>query len=313
MILFIYIYIYFSGNDNCPEQVEEECSSKPKRAKRGKKTNAQKERDWTDEETFQLIELWSNHECLYNTKSPDYMIKDKRSQALNKIAEGFSGVDNPPTPAMIQLKITRLRNYYGGENNKVEKSKTSGGDLESVYVPTWKFFARLDFLKDNLLVRPTKTNLNLPNESSQSLYYTSNPPSAKSLKKMENAGKSTAEEVMKTATEVLKTLSSRYDDNKPKENINDEDRNFVEMIYGMLKSIPNGMNKDMLKLEFQQKIIQMKYNSSSRLNSPTSFQSGYGYHMSLGQQMPIFHNNNSNIQSPGNTSSSSVSSPYHSF
>ena len=55
----------------------------------------------------------------------------------------------------MQLKVTRLRHYYGGENNKVEKSKTSGGNLDSVYVPTWTFFDSLEFMKDNLVARPT--------------------------------------------------------------------------------------------------------------------------------------------------------------
>ena len=40
-------------------------------------------------------------------------------------------------------KINWLRNYYGGENNKVEKPKTSDGDLDSVYVLKWKFFDSL--------------------------------------------------------------------------------------------------------------------------------------------------------------------------
>ena len=39
----------------------------------------------------------------------------------------------------------------------------------------------------------------------------------------------------------------------------DEDRNLVEMIYTMLRSIPDGMSKAMLRLELQQKIIQVKY------------------------------------------------------
>ena len=65
----------------------------------------------------------------------------------------------PPTKIDVQLKITRLRNYYGGENNKVEISKISVGDLDSVYIPTWKFSDNLEFLKDNLAARPTKRNL----------------------------------------------------------------------------------------------------------------------------------------------------------
>ena len=55
----------------------------------------------------------------------------------------------------MQLKVTRLRNYYGGEKNKAEKSKTSGGNLDSVYVPTWTFFDSLEFMKDNLVAPPT--------------------------------------------------------------------------------------------------------------------------------------------------------------
>ena len=84
----------------------------------------------------------------------------------------------------MQLKITRLRNYYGGENNKVEKSKTSGGDIDSV--PTWEFFDSFEFLKDNLVARPTNSNLEDDNSSlcNPSIYNSDNPPSAKSVRKM---------------------------------------------------------------------------------------------------------------------------------
>ena len=143
----------------------------------------------------------------------------------------------------MQLKITRLRNYYRGENNKVEKSKTSGGDLDSVYVPTWKFFDSLEFLKDNLIARPTKCNLedNDSSLSNSSIDNSDNPPSSKSVRKMVKDQKSNAEEVMATTTKAPETISSRYNDSLEKKEKVDEDRNLVEMIYTMLQSIPDGM------------------------------------------------------------------------
>ena len=91
-----------------------------------------------------------NHECLCNTKSSTYLNKGKRSLALDQIVQAFQDTEKPLTKSQVQLKITRLRNSYGVENNKAEKSKTSGDDLDFVYAPTWKYFDSLELLKDNL-------------------------------------------------------------------------------------------------------------------------------------------------------------------
>ena len=246
---------------------------KPKRKRGRNPKNNNNEREWTDDETFKLIDLWSNHECLFNTKSPNYANKDRRNLALDKIVQDLSDFENPPTRSQIQLKITRLRNYYGGENNKVEKSKTSGGSLESVYSPSWKFFDALEFLRDNLVARPSKSNLDRNNDTApnndNSVYNVNNPPSTKSMRKM---AKSTTEHVMKTATEVLQNISSRYDAHLNENKTVDEDRNLVEMIYTMLKSIPEGMPKAMLRLELQQKIIQLKYSYQVPNTTQTTYQ-----------------------------------------
>ena len=193
--------------------------------------NAEREREWTDEETFKLINLWANHECLYNTKSSAYLNKDKRSHALDKIVQASQDTEKPPT-SQVQLKIAWLRNYYGGENNKVEKSKTIGGDLDSVYVPS------LEFLKDNLVAYPTKSNLEDNDSllSNSSIYNCDSPPSAKSVRKMLKGQKSNAEEVMATATKALENISSRYNDSIGKKGKAHGDRNLVEMIYTMLQT-----------------------------------------------------------------------------
>jgi len=154
----------------------------------------------------------------------------------------------------------------------MEKSKTSGGSFESVYTPTWKFFSALEFLRDNLVARPTKSNFDCRSaaHNDNSVYNVDNPPSDKSMRKIT---KSNTENVMKTATEVVKNISSRYDMQLNESKTVDEDRNFVEMIYTMLKPIPEGMPKAMLRLELQQKIIQVKYNyqaQSLQQQSPTN-------------------------------------------
>ena len=72
------------------EEARHEGGSKTSERKRGRPSkNAEKEREWTDEETFKLIDLWANHECLYNNKSSAYLNKDKESHALDKIVQAF--------------------------------------------------------------------------------------------------------------------------------------------------------------------------------------------------------------------------------
>ena len=230
------------------------------------------------------------------------MNKDNRSRALENICKAFHDVEKPPTKAQVQLKITRLRSYYNAENNKIEKSKTSGGDLESVHVPTWKFFNVLEFLKDNLLVRPTISNLDLIDDSEPSqLYNTDNPLSAKLVRKIAKAQKSNAEDVMKTATRALQKISSRYENksNEAAKVIIDEDKNLSEMIYAMLISIPDGMPKAMLRLELHQKIVQVKYNATFQLSVSSTPSPCQSPNLLSGLQSPNMSGMSSTQTAPG--------------
>ena len=99
--------------------------------------------------------------------------------------EEFQDFDKPPSSSQVQQKITRLRCYYTAgagcsKNNKVERSKTSGGDTDSVYPATWKFFESLEFLKDNLIIRTTKNT----HGDDSSAYTVNNPPSLKSQREL---------------------------------------------------------------------------------------------------------------------------------
>ena len=72
---------------------------------------------------------------------------------------------------------------------KTEKPSTKS------YVSTWKYFDSLEFLKDSLVARPIKNNLDDDDSpfSNPSIYNSYNPPSAKSVRKMVKGQKSNVE------------------------------------------------------------------------------------------------------------------------
>ena len=82
------------GNEEARHEVESE-TSKRKRGRPSK--NAEKEREWTDRETFKSINLWAYHECLYNTNSSAYLNKNKQIHALDKIVQAFQDTEKPLT------------------------------------------------------------------------------------------------------------------------------------------------------------------------------------------------------------------------
>ena len=158
----------------------------------------------------------------------------------------------------IQDKMSKLRNYYGAERRKEERSKVSGSGTDAVYTSSWRFYAPLRFLKDNLTPRSTTNNLEHDEESI--VYPMNNPPSAKRARLLKEKAKENAEGVMAKASHAMDCITARYQ-KPPSENKNErgEDGLFADMVYEMLSKIPDCMQKAMAKIEFQQKLIQLKY------------------------------------------------------
>ena len=69
-----------------------------------------------------------------------------------------------------------------------------------------------------------------------STYEIENPPSTKSARKMQQAQISSGEKVMQTAISTLKKLNERKEQNADTHN---EDQSFTNLIYQMLREIPN--------------------------------------------------------------------------
>ena len=127
------------------------------------------------------------------------------------------------------------------------------------------------------MVTPRRTYSNVDSTDDDLIFQTPVPQrsdSRRSKKQVENP----AAEVMKEATSVLKSLSQR---NQVKENLpppqqpmtpgKSSDEFFGETIGKLMAEIPDGMNKDMLKLEMQNLIYKTKYCPTYGTYQPTTY------------------------------------------
>ena len=80
---------------------------------------------WSEEDIVKFVELYREHQCLWNTMKPSYRNNQMRVGALEKIAEemGIEGF----TVADARQKVKSLRNtyMYNQQLQKTEKSRKS--------------------------------------------------------------------------------------------------------------------------------------------------------------------------------------------
>jgi hypothetical protein len=88
--------------------------------------------------TCEYVELYKEHECLWNMNSTPYKRKDARQSALEEIVKKME-LENFTTEDAKQ-KIKSLRVTYQQESHKIDKSLSSGAGLEDVYKPSMKWF-----------------------------------------------------------------------------------------------------------------------------------------------------------------------------
>ena len=163
-----------------------------------------------------------------------------------------------------------MRNYYGAERRKEENSKVSGSGTDSFYVSSLRFYESFHFLKDTLTPRATVSNIDGEYDEG-TVYQINNPPSVKAARKIREKNRENAECVMGKAFKALESITARYEETPQERKMySEEDGSFADMVYEMLRNIPDSREKAMAKLEFQQKLIQLKYNITVRVpNTPT--------------------------------------------
>ncbi|XP_067633819.1 uncharacterized protein [Eurosta solidaginis] len=106
---------------------------------------------WTREKITQLIELYQQHECLWNHYAEDYKHKEKRKKAIDQICSSLL-----ITKMEFGKKIHNLRNQFNSEMKKLERRiEDTGTEKESTIESCrWKHFQSLKFLRDIIEPRP---------------------------------------------------------------------------------------------------------------------------------------------------------------
>lgn len=83
---------------------------------------------WSTQSISILIEMYSQNNCLCDTKLPVYHNKHIRQKALEDIALTLEPYRPNTTWQEVKVKIAALRTHFGVEHNKVKTSSKSGTD-----------------------------------------------------------------------------------------------------------------------------------------------------------------------------------------
>ncbi|KAG6451139.1 uncharacterized protein LOC115444195 [Manduca sexta] len=104
----------------------------------------------SDEKTLLLIELYHREECLWNTSLEDYKNREKRSEAVARIAKELKIKNFGPRHVVIKFK--NLRNSYCQELKKMSNSlNAANGEDYECYKPRVFWFNKMDsFLRPHL-------------------------------------------------------------------------------------------------------------------------------------------------------------------
>ena len=160
-----------------------------------------------------MINFWSQHEVLFNVKHPNYLDKDCRINALNRIDEALKEHGVNLSAEEINSKMHSLCVYFSAQRNKLISSKCSEAGTEDVHKVNWPFYEPLMFLNDNLVSLSTKSNmtqnhLTSKNDTQESLYDTEDlAPSKKASKKCDAFKNTQTNELIKEAINTLKNLN----------------------------------------------------------------------------------------------------------
>lgn len=106
-----------------------------------------------------FIDLYGKLPCLWQIKSKDYHIRDKKNAAYQQLVDVLKVIDPDANRESVIKKINTYRTNYRKEQKKVDNSKKSGAGIDDVYVPSLWYYDRLHFLRDQETPRTSQSNL----------------------------------------------------------------------------------------------------------------------------------------------------------
>lgn len=116
---------------------------------------------WSSDEITIFLEIFQNHELLWNIRHEDYVDKPKRESAMKKLRDELLQQNIViPDIAFLRSKIKSIKTTYRQECMKVEESKSSGQGTDNLYVPKLTWYSLADsFLRAVVVTRSSTSNL----------------------------------------------------------------------------------------------------------------------------------------------------------
>lgn len=105
---------------------------------------------------LKFVQLYRDHECLWNPYFPGYKEKCKRDSALQKIRDELKTMGIDMSTKDIKSKIKNLRATYSQELTKIDKSTRSGAGSQEEYKSKLNWFQEMhSFIKNVPMKRKT--------------------------------------------------------------------------------------------------------------------------------------------------------------
>ncbi|XP_057654170.1 uncharacterized protein LOC130892669 [Diorhabda carinulata] len=123
--------------------------------------------DNMDEDLKLFIHTFESMPELWSSTDPNYMKKNKRMEALNKLLPLYKKIKPNAEISDVRKKINTLRSNFRKELKKIESSKRSGCGTEDIYTPSsWVFYA-LQFLDKIEQPFETHSSIDVENEEEE--------------------------------------------------------------------------------------------------------------------------------------------------
>ncbi|KAK7485153.1 hypothetical protein BaRGS_00023563, partial [Batillaria attramentaria] len=103
---------------------------------------------------YAFIELYRQHECIWNVQDPKYHDRNVAREAYIDIARAMNMTEDE-----VKKKVRSLRTQYVQKLNQYTSQIKSGAAADDVQLPTWKFFQPLHFLKPFVILKNGRDNL----------------------------------------------------------------------------------------------------------------------------------------------------------
>ena len=112
---------------------------------------------WKDEDTLRCLQLYREHECLWNTTRPAYHNKPLRRKARESmvVALGIPELEESDVAA----KIKTIRTSYARELTRLGGLSRSGAGAEKQEERDLPWFEEAEFLRE--VVKPRQSSCNL--------------------------------------------------------------------------------------------------------------------------------------------------------